>query len=72
MPDVVKTLIDIDPELLRQAMEYSGLRTKKAVVTMLLQEYVRKRALDEYVEFVKSGALDDLGDPEIMAGAHRR
>jgi Arc/MetJ family transcription regulator len=37
--------IDIDPELLRKAMELSGLKSKSAVVELALRTYLRaKRA----------------------------
>ncbi len=44
------TNLAIDPDLLDQALEVSGERTKKAAVTKALQEFIarrqQKRALD--------------------------
>ena len=37
------TNIDIDPELLEEAMKLGGHRTKRAVVVEALQEYVERR-----------------------------
>ena len=44
------TNLDIDPDLIEQALAVSGERTKKAAVTRALQEFIarrrQKRALD--------------------------
>lgn len=37
------TNLAIDPELLERAVEVSGERTKKAVVTMALREFIARR-----------------------------
>ena len=37
------TNLAIDPELLERAVEVSGERTKKAVVTRALQEFIARR-----------------------------
>lgn len=37
------TNLAIDPELLDRALEVSGERTKKAAVTMALQEFIARR-----------------------------
>lgn len=37
------TNLSIDPELIEQALEVSGERTKKAAVTKALQEFVARR-----------------------------
>ena len=39
----VPTNIDIDPELLAEAMKLGGHRTKRAAVTEALREYVERR-----------------------------
>jgi len=38
------TNLAIDPNLLEQAVQVSGERTKKAVVTRALQEFIARRA----------------------------
>ncbi|WIY81949.1 type II toxin-antitoxin system VapB family antitoxin [Propionimicrobium sp. PCR01-08-3] len=68
---MTKTLIDLDDELVQRAQEASGIRTKKGVVTAALEDTVRRAALDRYVEFVSSGALDDLADPQVTQSAQR-
>lgn len=37
------TNLSIDPELIERALELSGERTKKAVVTKALQEFIARR-----------------------------
>ena len=37
------TNLAIDPDLLERALEVSGERTKKAAVTMALQEFIARR-----------------------------
>ena len=37
------TNLSIDPELIEQALEVSGERTKKAAVTKALQEFIARR-----------------------------
>lgn len=66
-----KTLVDLNDVVLDRARELSGLRTKKDVITAALEEFVRRLELGRYEEFVLSGELDDLADPEVVAGAQR-
>jgi len=37
----MKTLVDIDEEILREAMKVAGVETKKEAVTLALQELMR-------------------------------
>lgn len=71
MSSMTKTLIDLDDAVLTRALELSGERTKKAVVRLALEEFVRRREFRRFVEFVETGALDDLGDPDVIASAQR-
>jgi hypothetical protein len=50
------TNLDIDPELLDEALAVSGERTKKAAVTRALQEFIARRR--------QKGVLDLLGQLE--------
>ena len=68
---MTKTLIDLDEDVLRRAMELSGLTTKKAVVTTALEIWVRRMELARYADFASGGALSDLADPEVIRGAQR-
>lgn len=44
------TNLAIDPDLLNQALEVSGLRTKKEAVTVALEEFIARRARAKIVE----------------------
>jgi hypothetical protein len=50
------TNLAIDPDLLDRAVEVSGERTKKAVVTKALQEFIARREQKRIVELM--GKLD--------------
>ncbi len=40
---MMATNLDIDPSLLKEAVEVGGKKTKKAAVTEALQEYIQRR-----------------------------
>ncbi len=44
------TNLSIDPELIDQALEVSGERTKKAAVTKALQEFIARRRQKRLLE----------------------
>jgi Arc/MetJ family transcription regulator len=46
------TNLSIDPELIEQALEVSGERTKKAAVTKALQEFVARRRQKRLLELI--------------------
>ncbi|HMC17238.1 MAG TPA: type II toxin-antitoxin system VapB family antitoxin [Albitalea sp.] len=46
------TNLAIDPELLERAVEVSGERTKKAVITKALQEFIARREQKRVVELM--------------------
>ena len=50
------TNLAIDPDLINRAVEVSGERTKKAVVTKALQEFIARREQKRVVELM--GKLD--------------
>ena len=49
----------IDPALLERAVEVSGERTKKAVVTKALQEFIARREQRRLVELMGKPKWDD-------------
>ena len=53
------TNLAIDPELLNRAVEVSGERTKKAVVTKALQEFIARREQKRVVELLGKLEWDD-------------
>jgi Arc/MetJ family transcription regulator len=60
----VRTNIDIDEAVLTEAIELTGVKTKKAVVEMALQHlvrhYSRKRAWEELRGLGWDGDLDEM------------
>lgn len=56
------TNLAIDPELLERAVEVSGERTKKAVVTKALQEFIARREQKRIVELMGKLEWDDSFD----------
>jgi Bacterial antitoxin of type II TA system, VapB len=56
------TNLAIDPTLLDLAVEVSGERTKKAVVTLALQEFIARRQQKRVVELFGSLDWDECFD----------
>ena len=46
------TKLALDPELIERAFEFSGERTRKAAVTLALQEFVARRSQKRLVELM--------------------
>jgi len=59
------TNLAIDPELLDRAVEVSGERTKKAVVTKALQEFIARREQKRLVELMGKLEWDDTFDYKV-------
>jgi hypothetical protein len=68
---MTKTLIDIDDDTMRRALELSHITTKKGVIAAALDQMVRRLEQDQYTEFVLSGAVDDLANPAVIRSAQR-
>lgn len=56
------TNLAIDPDLLERAVEVSGERTKKAVVTQALREFIARREQKRVVELMGNLEWDDSFD----------
>lgn len=56
------TNLAISPELLNQALELGGYRTKKETVTVALQEFIAKRQQARIVEMFGTIDWDDSFD----------
>jgi hypothetical protein len=56
------TNLAIDPELLERAVQVSGERTKKAVVTRALQEFIARREQRRLVDLMGKLEWDDAFD----------
>jgi Arc/MetJ family transcription regulator len=61
----------VDDELLTEAAAVLGTTTKKDTVNAALAEVVNVRRVRAHIEWLASGGLPDLADPEIMKGAWR-
>ncbi len=56
------TNLAIDPDLLERAVEVSGERTKKAVVTKALQEFIARREQRRVLELLGKLEWDESFD----------
>ena len=54
------TNLALDPDLLQRAFEASGLPTKKAAVTLALEEFVQRRNQQRLLELIGAGDPDDV------------
>ena len=61
------TNLAIDPDLLQRALEVSGERTKRAAVTLALQEFIARRGQRRMLELM--GKLD--WDPSFNPKSER-
>lgn len=68
---MTKTLIDLDEQLLAKTQRILGTSTKKDTVNAAMRDVVRRAAAEDFLEMARSGALQDLADPEVMAQAWR-
>ena len=62
---MAKTLVDIDPAVLERALDLSGIRTKKELVTVALEQMIRRMERERYLEFILAGNLADLPTPVL-------
>lgn len=65
------TQIDLDQNLLARAAAILGTATKKDTVNEALRRVVQGELRRRHVDELADGALPDLADPDIMAGAWR-
>jgi Arc/MetJ family transcription regulator len=60
----MRTNVELDDTLVKEAMKISGINTKKAVLTMVLKEYIRKNNLKEIVKYrgsnIWEGNLEEM------------
>ena len=64
------TNLAIDPNLINRALEVSGEKTKKAAVTLALQEFIARREQRKLLDLV--GALDWDDSYDYKAERSRR
>lgn len=68
---MAKTLVDVDPDLLTEVATILGTKTKKDTINAALAAIVAREKLNRHLEFLASGGLPDLSDPDVMKGAWR-
>lgn len=62
------TNLDIDPDLVEQALAVSGERTKKAAVTRALQEFIARRRQKRILELMGQLEWDPAFDYKAERG----
>ena len=62
------TNLSIDPDLLERALQVSGERTKKAVVTKALQEFIARRRQKRLLELIGKLEWDETYDYKAERG----
>lgn len=67
----MRTVIDVDDELLQEAADILGTTTKRATVNGALAEFVAAAKRRRFIEMLDEGAFDDLTDAEVTADAWR-
>ncbi len=63
----MRTTLDIDEELVAEAMEKTGLKTKKAVIEAGLKEVIAKARVEDFV-----GAIGSVKDFDLDTETVRR
>jgi Arc/MetJ family transcription regulator len=66
----MSTNLDLDPKLLNRALKVSGKKTKKAAVTLALEEFVARRNQKKLLDLM--GQLDWDRDYDYKAERSRR
>lgn len=66
---LVATNLDLDPDLLDRAFKLSGEKSKKAAVTLALEEFIARRDRRRILEL--AGTLDWDPDFDIGEGRER-
>jgi Arc/MetJ family transcription regulator len=66
---VMATNLSIDPDLLRTALNISGLKTKKETVNLALKEFINRRKQLEILELF--GTMDPDPDYDYKNGRNR-
>jgi Arc/MetJ family transcription regulator len=56
------TNLDLDPKLIERAVRVSGARTKKAAVTLALEEFIARRNQKQLALLMNSLVWDDKFD----------
>ncbi|WP_412077658.1 type II toxin-antitoxin system VapB family antitoxin [Streptomyces xanthophaeus] len=60
---MARTVIDVDDALLAEAAEIFGTKTKVATVNAALEDVVKRRKREEFLNWLAEGGLPDLTGP---------
>lgn len=60
------TNLNIDDELLKQAYQISGLKTKKETVNLALKEYIKRYKQKQFLNFINKVEYDETFDYKKM------
>lgn len=67
----MKTLVDINEHILKEAMKLSEAETKKEVITLALEELIKSKLREKLIQSAGSGMIETrLSDLKIIR--HRR
>ncbi|MEV6635203.1 type II toxin-antitoxin system VapB family antitoxin [Actinoplanes sp. NPDC051470] len=62
---MARTILDVDDDLLSEAAEILGTKTKRATVNAALQALVNREKRRDFADWLKAGGLPDLtGAPD--------
>lgn len=69
---MVRTVIDVDDEMLAEAAEIFGTTTKVATVNAALEDAIKRRKRASFLNWLAEGGLPDLTGPvEAPADPHQ-
>jgi Arc/MetJ family transcription regulator len=55
---MARTMIDLDDEMVEQAKEIYGTKTKAAAVRAALEDAVKRHLRQQFIDAIKSGEID--------------
>jgi len=69
---MTRTVIDLDDDKLAQAAAILGTTTKVGTVDAALEDVIKRRRRETFVDWLKAGGLPDLTQPASPAKGSRR
>ena len=67
---IMTTKLALDTELLNQAVQIGGLKTKKDTVTLALQEFIQRRKVEDLISAFGTVDFDENYDYKAERGRH--
>ena len=65
---MARTTLDLDEELIAKGMAVSGVRSKKALIEVAVEELIRSRARQELLEHIRNGEpMGGMSLEELLA-----